>query len=155
MKSTINVPYTSCPVCGRRYLVADVTTDTDTGASTAVVRCAGCGATGKTAATWRFSLANWQKAIADAKAAELAKAKAKAKAKTKPGTLSEKNLKIRMKRIDRYVKLVIPELIAAETGDLKDERVQRNLAIRSFNIARKLAAKRADVHKQVKAGELV
>lgn len=151
MKTTINIPYTSCPVCGCRSLVADVTTDTDTGASTAVARCIYCAASGKVASTWSVSLANWQKAIADVKAAELAKAQAKAKT----GVLSEKNLKIRMKRIDRYVKLVIPELIAAETGDLKDERVQRNLAIRSFNIARKLAAKRADVFKQVKAGELV
>lgn len=153
MINTITVAGT-CPVCSRTALVADVNTNVDTGATSATVRCSSyaCRASGKSAPTWRQSFNAWVRQIADDKAAAKAKADAE---ETSGKPLSEKNLKIRMKRIDRYVKLVIPAVISAEKGDLKDEKVQRNIAIRAFNFARKLAAKRGDVYKQVKAGELV
>lgn len=155
-----------CPVSKRSgILYAEITVNTDTGTTSA--RTYSAYGSGPTLFTWAGSLAQWKRNVAKATADAAARAKAvkaaKATKKAKPikavakadGAPSEKNLRIRMKRIDRYVKLVIPALVAKEPKCLKDEKVQRNLAIRAFNIARKLAAKRADVYKQVKGGELV
>lgn len=150
--TTVSITGT-CPNCSRNgYLRATVSTTLETGASTAVVVCSRCGAGSNRASTYVIALREWSRRVAAAAAEAAARARKPTKA---PGTLSDKNLKIRMTRISRYARIILPALITRETGDLKSEKVQNNLCIRSFNIARKMAAKRADVYKQVKRGELV
>jgi NMD protein affecting ribosome stability and mRNA decay len=152
--TTVSITGT-CPNCSRNgYLRATVSTTLETGSSTAVVVCSRCGAGSNRASTYVIALREWARRVAAEAADAAARARARKPAKA-PGTLSDKNLKIRMTRISRYARIILPALITRETGDLKSEKVQNNLCIRSFNIARKMAAKRADVYKQVKAGELV
>jgi hypothetical protein len=140
----------TCPACSKaKSLVAVIATVLETGVSSARISCKRCRATSPVAATYVAALRLWAADIA-AKAAKARKSKT-----AKSGKLSPKSLKIRMKRIGNYARIILPALIAKETKDLSNAKTQTNLVIRTFNFARKMAQKRADVYKDVKAGNLV
>lgn len=140
----------TCPACSKaKSLRAVIATVLETGVSSARISCTRCRSTSPVAATYVAALRIWAADVA-AKAAKARKSKT-----VKSGKLSPKSLAIRMKRIGNYARIILPALIAKETKDLSNAKTQTNLVIRTFNFARKMAQKRADVYKDVKAGNLV